>query len=105
MKNTNMKYFAKLICFTTALTITNIAFADNLTDGIAKAEECVSCHGPLGESALDLWPNLAGQKQAYLIQQLRAFRDGNRFDPWMSPMATALTDKDINDLAAFYSSL
>ncbi len=105
MKKRNMKYFSELMCFFLAFAITDIALADNHTASKAKAEECVSCHGPLGKSELDLWPNLAGQKQAYLILQLTAFRDGTRFDHWMTPMAVDLTDKDIDDLAVFYSNL
>jgi cytochrome c553 len=52
-----------------------------------------------------MWPNLAGQKEGYLVKQLKAFRDGVRTDPMMSPMAKPLTDDDIENLAAYFSSL
>jgi len=73
--------------------------------GKAKASMCAGCHGPNGISANPLWPNLAGQQPGYLIKQLKAFRDGTRKDPMMEPMAKNLSDKDIEDLAAYFSSL
>jgi cytochrome c553 len=52
-----------------------------------------------------MWPNLAGQQAGYLAKQLQAFRNGSRTDPMMNPMAKPLSDADINNLAAYYSSL
>ena len=51
------------------------------------------------------WPNLAGQKNACMVKQMKAFKDGTRADPLMSPMAAPLTDADMENLAACYSSL
>lgn len=81
------------------------ALAGDLVAGRAKAAGCAGCHGAKGVSANPLWPNLAGQKAAYLVKQLKAFRDGAREDPIMSAMARPLSDADIEDLAAYYSSL
>ena len=50
----------------------------SIEDGKAKSITCAACHGPEGNSANPLWPNLAGQKEAYLVAQLKAFRDGSR---------------------------
>ncbi len=72
--------------------------------GQARAGVCAACHGASGQSPNDLWPNLAGQKSGYLVKQLKAFRDGARTDPMMSPMAKPLTDADIENLAAYFSS-
>ena len=69
------------------------------------ADTCAGCHGAAGISNNPLWPNLAGQKDAYLVKQMKAFRDGTRTDPMMSPMAKPLTDADIDNLAAYFSSL
>ena len=79
--------------------------AGDAAAGKAKSTTCAACHGANGISPNDLWPNLAGQKQGYLVKQIKAFRDGQRADPMMSPMAAPLSDQDIEDLAAFYSSL
>jgi cytochrome c553 len=65
----------------------------------------VACHGVDGRGITPLFPNLNGQKPDYLALQLAAFRDGKRSDPTMAPMAMALTDQDIADLAAYYASL
>ena len=70
-----------------------------------KNERCVSCHGALGVSNYTYFPNIAGQKRTYLSNQLKAFRDGTRSDPWMTPMARDLSDKEIDALAEFYSNL
>ena len=89
-----------------SLSITSgTALAADPAAGQAKSTTCAACHGPNGISPNDLWPNLAGQKQAYLVKQLKAFRDGQRADPMMAPMASSLTDQDIEDLAAYYASL
>ena len=79
--------------------------AGDVAAGKAKAAPCAACHGAEGISPTDIWPNLAGQKVGYLIKQLKAFRDGGRKDPVMSPMAAGLSDDDIANLAAYYSSL
>jgi cytochrome c553 len=79
--------------------------AGDAAAGKAKAAACSACHGANGISANPLWPNLAGQKDGYLMKQLKAFRAGTRTDPMMSPMAKPLTDADIENLAAYFSSL
>ncbi len=81
------------------------AFAGDAAAGKTKAATCGACHGMNGISPNDLWPNLAGQKAGYLVAQMKAFRDGQRKNPMMAPMAAGLSDADIADLAAFYSSL
>ncbi len=74
--------------------------------GEAKAASlCVACHGRKGVSTNPLWPNLAGQHAFYLAKQLREFRSGKRKDPVMNPLSGALSDEDIEDLAAYYESL
>jgi len=97
-------------CLALALTAVLLVWgaagvAGDIATGKAKATSCAGCHGPDGISANPLWPNLAGQKAAYLVKQLRAFRDGTRQDPMMSAMARPLSDADIDNLAAYYSSL
>jgi len=81
------------------------AVAADLAAGKAKAASCAGCHGVDGISNNPLWPNLAGQKAPYLMKQLKAFRAGTRQDPMMSAMARPLSDADIENLAAYYSSL
>ncbi len=81
------------------------AMAGDPAAGKAKAATCAACHGPNGVPGNPLWPNLAGQKDQYLIKQMKAFRDGQRQDPLMARMSASLSDQDIEDLAAYFSSL
>ena len=73
--------------------------------GREKAAACNACHGIDGISPNPLWPNLAGQKAAYIVKQMKAFRDGQRQDALMTPMSAGLSDQDIADLAAYYAGL
>ena len=73
--------------------------------GATKAAMCAACHGQNGISVNPLWPSLAGQQEAYLAKQIKAFRDGERTDVSMQPFVANLTDQDIEDLAAFYAGL
>ncbi len=82
----------------------NAAAAD-ADAGKTKSAVCAACHGADGSSSNDIWPNLKGQKNGYLVKQIKAFRDGDRTDPMMSPMAKSLSDEDIDNLAAYYSGL
>ncbi len=88
-----------------AASFSPAVFAGDIAAGKAKAAVCAGCHGPNGVSANPMWPNLAGQKEAYLAKQIKAFRDGTRKDPTMSPMAAGLSDADAENLAAYFASL
>jgi cytochrome c553 len=83
----------------------NVAIAGDAAAGKAKAASCNACHGATGISAIPTYPNLAGQKEAYLAKQMKAFKDGTRKDPTMNAMAKPLSDADIANLAAHYSGL
>jgi cytochrome c553 len=72
--------------------------------GQAKAVTCSACHGVDGNSVNPEWPNLAGQHETYILKQLNAFHGGGRQNPLMSPMAAILSEQDMADLAAYFSS-
>ena len=74
-------------------------------DAPAKAATCGGCHGAAGVAPNPMWPNLAGQNAMYLVKAMKDFRDGNRSDPMMAPMAAGLSDADIQALAEYYASL
>ena len=73
--------------------------------GRAKAKMCAVCHGESGVSILPNAPNLAGQPEIYLAEQLKAYRSGKRSDETMSVIAKPLTDAEIADLAAWFASI
>ena len=63
------------------------------------------CHGTIGISTLPDAPNLAGQPEIYLSSQLRAYRSGERRHEVMTLIAKPLSDDDIANLAAWFSSV
>ncbi len=73
--------------------------------GKNRAATCAACHGQHGISVNPQWPNLAGQKERYLVKALNDFRTGVRKHPSISPVARTLSDADVENLAAYYSSL
>ena len=84
----------------------NIAIAGgDAAAGKAKAASCNACHGANGISAIPTYPNLAGQKEAYLVKQMKAFKDKSRKDPTMNAMAAPLSDTDMANIAAHYAGL
>jgi cytochrome c553 len=78
--------------------------AGDAEQGRQKSQTCAACHGPDGNSTNPVWPNLAGQHASYIVNQLKAFQNGERKNPQMSPMAAALSEADMTDLAAYYAS-
>lgn len=73
--------------------------------GRRLAEACVQCHGANGISVMPNAPNLAGQPEIYFADQLRQFRSGRRASEVMTVIAKPLSDRDIDDLAAWYASI
>lgn len=88
-----------------ALSLSSSVLAEGTAEkGQAKSATCVACHGVDGNSVNPQWPTIAGQHQEYIVKQLAAFKSGARQDPLMSPMAAPLSDEDMADLAAYFSS-
>jgi cytochrome c553 len=73
--------------------------------GKQLATRCAPCHGIDGVAKQPDVPHIAGESEIYLIKQLKAFRSGERQNPQMSLMAKPLTDEDIANLVAWYSSI
>ncbi len=66
---------------------------------------CAACHGADGIAVLPEAPNLAGQVEGYLVKTLKDYRSGARKHEQMSVMAKTLSDRDIENLAAYYHQL
>ena len=81
------------------------AQAADIEAGRAKAQTCAACHGNEGHSTNPAVPSLAGQPAQALATQLYQFREGNRKNEQMSPMAANLSNAEMNDLAAYFASL
>jgi cytochrome c553 len=90
----------------TALYFSAPASAADANLGRQKAVmACAVCHGPMGLASMPSAPHLAGQVPDYLAQQLRNYRSGKRAHEVMAVIAKQLTDDDIANLAAWYSSI
>ena len=89
-----------------ALSSNNYSAIENNKGTVSKnAQACFGCHGENGVSTIPSYPNLAGQKQKYIENQLFAYREGKRTNEIMSPMAKSLSDKDILSLSEYFSNL
>lgn len=87
------------------LTTGAAAAAGDPQVGKQKARMCATCHGIDGAAKLPHVPNIGGESPIYLEKQLKAFRSGVRRDPNMDVVSQGLSDEDIADLVAWYSSI
>ncbi|PVZ66334.1 c-type cytochrome [Pelagibaculum spongiae] len=101
-----MKKAAMILALALTPFIANAA--GDAAAGKAKAGICAACHGAAGISAIPTYPNLAGQKAAYIESSLKAYKNKSRKggqSATMYGMAAPLSDADIKNLAAYYSGL
>ncbi len=87
-----MKKITSLIATGLLTLAASSAIADGKADYAALG--CAGCHGAAGISAAPIWPNLAGQKAAYTVKQLKDFQSGARKDATMSAMAALSAGKE-----------
>lgn len=102
--NVNRKNW--FICRFVTITLvffSTISIAD--TDVKKLIVSCSACHGDLGISKDNKWPNLAGQKEGYLLSQLKAFKEQSRKNEPMTEILSKLTEGDLNKIAKYYASL
>ena len=103
------KILSVLVTSILTLSLAAAAQAGDVAKGKAKAAVCVACHGVDGKKALiPTYPNLAGQNEQYLVVSLKAYKNGERKAGQAAVMqgqAAALSDEDIANLAAYYSSI
>ncbi|MBK8452527.1 MAG: c-type cytochrome [Thiofilum sp.] len=78
--------------------------AGDAAAGKTKAAVCAACHAADGNSVNPEWPKLAGQHETYILKQLQNFKNKERENALMSPQAAVLSDQDMLDLAAYFSS-
>ncbi|MCP5306331.1 MAG: cytochrome c [Chromatiaceae bacterium] len=72
--------------------------------GKEKSAVCAGCHGADGNSVIGANPRLAGQYESYLFQALQQYKSGRRKDMLMGNMVANLSNQDMRDLAAWFSS-
>ncbi|MCC6609364.1 MAG: cytochrome c [Burkholderiales bacterium] len=95
-----------LLVAAAALALAAPAFAGDVAAGEKKASAvCTACHGPDGNKPIaPEYPKLGGQYADYIVKALRDYRSGARKNPIMGGQAQALTEREIEDLAAYYAS-
>lgn len=94
-----------ILMTTLALAAGTAHAADPALGRTKAAAACAVCHGPQGMSMMPDAPHLAGQPAIYLVAQLKNYRSGKRAHEVMGVIAKPLTDAEIEDLAAWYSSM
>ncbi len=105
MKNVIIANTITMIALLTMSFTTGVYAAGDATAGKTKSVSCQSCHGLNGRSTNPKIPSLAGQKKEDLITSINAYKNDQRKDPMMVMAAKPLSDSDIADLAAYYSSV
>lgn len=76
--------------------------------GQAKSYTCIGCHGIPGYNNVYPTynvPKIGGQNYEYLVSALASYRDGSRNHPTMKQQASSLSDQDMKDVAAYFSSI
>lgn len=103
-----------LMAWGLALSLTGVGAGaesspETLAAGRDKYVQCASCHGSDGRSTvMPAYPKIGGQSAAYVVNALKAYRDGRRqgtYAAMMSEVAKPLSDADIANLAAYVESL
>lgn len=102
-----MKRALTLLLFGAVLALSSTALLaeGNAANGKTKAAACFACHGADGNAVDPQYPRLAGQYNLYLQQVLHEYKDGRRNNPIMKGFVATLSDQDIEDVAAYFSSL
>src|SRR5690554_375999 len=94
-----------LVSLLLTLGISGLAHAaGDAAAGQGKVAMCSACHGPDGNSMMPNFPKLAGQGQRYLYKQMQDIKSGERTVVEMTGMLNAMSDQDLQDIAAWYNS-
>jgi cytochrome c5 len=89
-----------------AFAQSDTGLAPDIDAGKKRAAVCFACHGENGISQIPGVPDLAGQSHTYLEKALHEYHDAQlRQDPTMTAMAKPLSDRDIVNIAAYFSLL
>lgn len=93
----------KFVFIAVAFGVAGAVHAANPEAGKEKSRTCAACHGADGNSATGDFPRLAGQHYDYLVKALHDYKSGKRKNAIMAPQAASLSERDMEDLAAYYS--
>ncbi|MDQ3214755.1 MAG: c-type cytochrome [Pseudomonadota bacterium] len=106
-EETKLKTIRRAACLLALPWLAGAAYAQTTPDSDLRAagvlaSNCANCHGTLG-NAQGAMPSLAGQQKTYIVEQMRAFRDGKRPATIMHQLAKGYTDQQVELIADFFS--
>jgi len=94
-----------LASITMFFLMSGAAIAGDVVAGKAKSAACGGCHGFDGNSPISAYPKLAGQNEAYIVNQIKAFKaNSDRQNAIMLGMAAGLSDEDTADIGAYFQA-
>lgn len=99
-----MKFFIRALASILAVISLQAVAEGDASAGQAKSAICAACHGADGNSVVPNWPKLAGQHPDYMVRQVSLIKSGARNVPEMLGIVATMSDQDIQDIAAWYSS-
>lgn len=100
MKNARTLFLAGVLA---CASVSVLAESGDPEAGFKKSTPCQACHGQKGISVSPEFPNLAGQNPDYIVASLHHYKNGKRKNPIMVGQAANLSERDIADLAAYFS--
>lgn len=101
----NDQQIADVAAYLAGLSNETVANGGSDAPPLEEAQTCAACHGQNGIGVSPTWPTLAGQYQDYLVHALKQYREGERTDAVMMPLAAGLSDETIELLATYYARL
>ena len=112
MKNRRLFYSAMLLGLTVGMLVSAGVRAQgdiqgDIEAGRVKAIPCMGCHAIPGYSNVYPTyhvPRVGGQHPQYIVAALKAYKSKQRSHPTMQAQAASLSEDDMNDIAAFFSS-
>jgi cytochrome c553 len=84
------------------------ALAADAAAGKSKSETCLGCHGVTSyQNVYPTYnvPKLGGQHAEYIVAALKEYRSGDRAHGTMHANASNLSDEDMANIAAYFSSV
>jgi len=99
-----MKFFIRAAASILAVISLQAVAEGDASAGQAKSAICAACHGADGNSVVPNWPKLAGQHTGYMERQVTLIKSGARNVPEMVGIVATMSDEDIQDIAAWFSS-
>ena len=105
MHSLSSRLMAAACCLSACMSGSSAMAAGDKAIGQQRAQACSGCHGSNGVSAVAGVPSLAGQQDNFLEWQLVFFRSGRRNNPIMTPLSQSLSDDDVKNIGAYFSSL